>query len=138
MKICLRRLSSLLILASALRCGNAPTEPLPRATPTPTSADLTGHWRGTFDTTGCPPNEAVEANIVQNAKSVSGFFQTQCAPGWTYVSFDGTLSSDNVLGIELVGGNDITIDKLAGKVSSQEIDLRHATESRTTSLHLSR
>ena len=68
----------------------------------------------------------------------AGYFQTQCAPGWTYVFLDGTLSSDKVLRIELVGGNDITIDKLEGKVSSQDIDLLHTAASRTTRLHLSR
>jgi hypothetical protein len=77
-------------------------------------------------------------DILQQANIVGGSFQTQCAPGWTYVFLDGTLSSDEVLHIELIGGNDITIDKLAGKVSFQDIDLVHTTASRTTRLHLSR
>ncbi len=149
MKIGLRRLSSLLILASALRCSHAPTEPLARPTPTPPlvrptptpappTIDLTGSWRGTFDTTGCPPNDVVQADISQHANSVGGDFRTQCAPGWSLVFLQGTLSSDNVLAIELMGGNEITIDKLEGKVSSRDIDLVHTTASRTTRLHLSR
>jgi len=125
-------LSSLLFLAAALGCGHAPTEPLP-----PAKLDLNGNWRGTFDTTGCPPNEMVQAVIRQDPNGgVFGTFQTQCVSG--SVDFDGTLSNGNFLRIELVGGNDITIDKLAGYVSSQDIDMSHATTKRTTKLHLSR
>ena len=132
------RLGALALVVAFL--GPTPTEPLVRLPPTPAppTIDLTGHWRGTFDTTGCPPNDAVQADILQQANSVGGSFQTQCAPGCNYVFVDGTLSSDKVLRIELVCGNDITIDKLEGKVSSQDIDLLHTAASRTTRLHLSR
>jgi hypothetical protein len=99
----LRLLPLALIIASGLRCGEAPTQPIgPRGAPTPPpqeadSPDLRGAWAGEIsfpsDCFTCRTPERIQVTLSQVGNTVSGAFSTDCLGN---VELRGTLKGDRL------------------------------------------
>ena len=82
-----------LILAFALRCGDAPTQPNIRATPTPGPLDLNGEWSGTFVGGLCATPEEISIRLSHVEDRIHGFFNMSCLETFSSaVELDGTVS----------------------------------------------
>jgi hypothetical protein len=134
----LRILPLALVLLSALRCNEAPTQPATAIrTPTPAPLDLNGEWSGTFEGGLCATPEEIRVRLGHVEDRFGGGFTSSCiwGTGRVVVMMRGTVGGYITLSV-----NDMTacqFDVVA--VTSTSIRAwKRASSSRCKRLRLSR
>src|SRR5262245_7010236 len=152
-----------LLLASALRCGDAPTQPnlrsgiptavprtltptrtpIPRTPvpPTPIPLNLSGNWNGTFENPSrCNTPERIDVRLVQTVPGIYYDFvvEMNCLGPYDRAEFRGKLNGSS-LTVDLQKA-DQTVCGLSGSASSTTIEAssRSSTQCAGARLHLSR
>lgn len=128
-----------LVLLSAVRCGEAPTQPLtpmaPAAPPVAAAVPvappiyLGGPWHGTFTFSGC--TDQVEVTLTHTGNLISGFVPSSCIGG----PLSGTLQGSQ-LSVQLISEG--IRYHLSGTASSFRIDVNYGGNDDAMSLHLAR
>ena len=128
-----------LALSSAVRCGEAPTQPLapmaPAAPPVAAAAPvappilLGGRWHGTYTFSGC--TDEVEVTLTHIGNSISGFVPSSCVGG----PLSGTLQGSQ-LNVQLIAEG--IRYQLSGTATSFRIDVNYGGNDDAMSLHLVR
>ena len=135
----LRLLVLALVVLPALRCGDAPTQPLapmaPSAVaPAPVAINLGGSWHGTFSFLSCTSQVAV--TLTQTGNTISGHLAPPCAPGpGIGNNLSGTLTGSS-LAVQLIFEG--SRYNLSGTASSFRIDVNYGGNESAMSLHLVR
>ena len=135
----LRLLVLALVALPAVRCGDAPTQPLAPMTPSavnpaPVAVNLGGSWHGTFSFLNCTSQVAV--TLTQTGNTISGHLSPPCAPGpGPGNNLSGALTG-NTLAVQLAFEG--VRYGLIGTASSFRIDVNYGGDEDAMSLHLVR
>ena len=90
-------LSLVMVIGTALHCGETPTEPAtPNPIPTAVPLDLSGEWNGTLENLGCSAPAQINARLIHQGNDVQGTLRLGC-PGEPEFPGGGDLDLRGVL-----------------------------------------